>query len=126
MVRMIRCCSLRPGVELVPGQLLDAVGQGGELVRQRSRVGLVGEQEVEDRGRLEMIHVASTVRHGAVGDQQEGLQERSLGPARVDQEAEQVDDLEGPFQPPAHVEEAPALAPGHALGDEPAEGRQAR
>ena len=78
---MIRCASLRPGTTSLLRQVVDALGEGGELVGERPRVGLVGQEQVEHRGGLEVAHVAPAVGHGAVGDLEEGFQQRRFGAA---------------------------------------------
>ena len=68
------------GGELIAGEVFDAFGEGGELEGERPGVGLVGEQQVEHRGRLDVSHVPPAVGHGAIGDFQDASSKGASGP----------------------------------------------
>src|SRR6185312_6357864 len=87
---------------------LDVLREGGELEEDAPRVGLVAEQEIDDRRRLQGGEVAAAVGGRAGGDLEEGVEHRPFagggGPEGAPQE---VDRVRAPLEAAADVEEPP-------------------
>ena len=108
-----------------PGELVHVLHQFRQLGRQRPRIRVVRNEQVQNRLGPEGPHVPSAIGHGTVRDFQHRLEDRPLVGARVDERApKQADHVDRPFQPATHVEEPPAFTTGHALDGEPAERRE--
>ena len=71
--------------------------------------------------------ITAAIGHRRIGDFEQCLQKRALTAAHGHKRSPQEDQgVQRPLQPPAHVQEAPGLAAGHALHGQATKCRQAQ
>ena len=109
---------------LTIGKQIHVLLQARQLERDRARIGLVGQQQIEHQVGLQGGQIARAVGDGAVGDLQNRFQHAHAGRLGTQAVAQHVGHLHRALQAPADVQEAPAVAARHALHHDAGKGRE--